>query len=282
MSSGAGENDGREGARSGGAGAGWPAAPLGHALPVVERIRAARRAGVVLTCEHASNALWDLDLGCPRDWPEEDRHVSTDHWAYDPGAAELTRLVAHRLGLGAVLAGFSRLQCDPNRDLHEPSLMRSECDGHELALNRGLSAAGRLARIDALWRPYHAATEALVRAHTPRLVLSFHSFTPCYEGRRREVQVGVLHHDDDSPLPRAFLEAFRAASGGPLGAADVRFNEPWPGTVMYGPDRCAAVVGALPLELELRNDLVTRPDVREWAAGVVESVLRAHGLLEES
>lgn len=256
-----------------------PEAPL-RASPVqaVEALAPERPLGVVLTCEHASNRLWDLARGEACAWPEEDAHLAADHWAWDPGAGDLTRLLAQRLGAGAVLARFTRLQCDANRDHWEPTLMREACDGHVVTFNRGLTEGERQRRLDRLWAPYHAASAALVAAVRPQLVLSLHSFTPIYEGSRRKVEVGVLHHSPESALPAAFYDAFSAYRG-PLGPLVVRYNEPWPGTVMYGPDRCAAVASAVPIELEFRNDLVTQPEFRHMAAEVVERTLRDAGLL---
>lgn len=76
----------------------------------VERIAGDPARGLLLVCEHASNAVpEDLGrLGVPE--PEFSRHI-----AYDIGAAEVTRRLAARLGVPAVLTQFSRLIIDPNR-----------------------------------------------------------------------------------------------------------------------------------------------------------------------
>ncbi|GMA79443.1 hypothetical protein GCM10025880_58600 [Methylorubrum aminovorans] len=76
----------------------------------VERIEGDPSRGLLLICEHASNAVpEDLErLGVPE--REFSRHI-----AYDIGAAEVTRRLAARLNVPAVLTQFSRLIIDPNR-----------------------------------------------------------------------------------------------------------------------------------------------------------------------
>lgn len=44
---------------------------------------------VLITCEHASN-----ELPAPYQWSENDLVFKDTHWAYDPGAKELTTLLA--------------------------------------------------------------------------------------------------------------------------------------------------------------------------------------------
>ena len=74
-------------------------------------------AGVVLTCEHASNRLPE-----PWKWSERDQRLIDDHWAWDIGAADFSRELADRLGAVAVLARFTRLLVDANRPLDSDTL----------------------------------------------------------------------------------------------------------------------------------------------------------------
>ncbi len=78
--------------------------------------------GVVVICEHASNAL-------PGDWLElgGDLGVSeatrTSHAAWDIGALGLARGIAMRLGAVLVHASLSRLVYDLNRAPDHPAAM---------------------------------------------------------------------------------------------------------------------------------------------------------------
>ena len=56
---------------------------------VFELIEGDDHARVLLTCEHASNALPE-----PWTWPADDRWIVDTHWAFDLGIADVTRHVA--------------------------------------------------------------------------------------------------------------------------------------------------------------------------------------------
>ncbi|MBM4360880.1 MAG: N-formylglutamate amidohydrolase, partial [Deltaproteobacteria bacterium] len=149
-------------------------------------------APLVLTCEHGSEALppgFALD--------GEDARLRGTHWAFDLGAADLTRELAAMLGAGAVLAGFSRLVVDPNRPLDSDTLVRDVAEGRPIAMNTDVDA-GSLERRLVLWRAYHVALDRLFLASRAPLALSVHSFTPVYEGQRRAVEVGVLFDREEA------------------------------------------------------------------------------------
>src|SRR3712207_8168313 len=83
----------------------------------VEFIDSAVESGVLILCDHASNAVPpDLGaLGLPE--AELQRHI-----AYDIGAAAATRSLARRLGAPATLTRFSRPVIDSNRGRADPTL----------------------------------------------------------------------------------------------------------------------------------------------------------------
>lgn len=201
--------------------------------------------GVVLTCEHASQRM-----PAPWEWPEADRWLVGTHWAYDIGAAELTRELTLELGASAVLSRFTRLLCDPNRDEGDPTLFRDVADGHPVELNRGLSPEERARRIERLWRPYHAAVDRVVGQSGAPLVLAVHTFTPVYEGEARELEVGVLF-DAEEELADDLAAALRRER------LLVDLNEPYSGRagLIYSADRHARAHGRHALEIEVRQDL---------------------------
>jgi predicted N-formylglutamate amidohydrolase len=212
-------------------------------------------AGVVVICEHASNASaapWG-DLGLP---PE----VWQAHVAWDIGALGLARGLAQRLAPacgGAVLvyAPLSRLLFDLNRAPDHPGAMPERSEVHPIPGNRDLAPADRLARTHALCVPFHATLAAEIAAlvalgRRPALI-AVHSFTPIFHGVRRAVEFGVIH-DDDAALTHAVIEA---AKGSGL---ETRLNEPYSaaGGVTHT-IRLHAVPLRLPnTMLEIRNDLI--------------------------
>ncbi len=228
---------------------------------LVETIAARRAdAALLLSCEHASQIMPHA-----RDWHDEDRWLVGTHWAYDIGAADLTRELAADAGAAAVLAGFTRLYVDPNRPLDSPTLIREHAEGRAIAMNRALAAAERDARI-AAWRAYHEALgRAFAESRAP-LALAIHSFTPVYEGQRRSVEIGVLFDREDALA--AELRARLAAAG-----FDTRLNEPYSGKegLIFSIDAHASRHARPALELEVRQDLCADPAVRRRIAAALRA-----------
>ena len=166
--------------------------------------------GVLLLCDHATNAIPpELNLlGLP---PQQlERHI-----AYDIGAAEMTRAMAQALGAPAVLSNFSRLLIDPNRGRDDPTLVMRISDGAIVPGNARIDEAGIAERIARYYAPYDAAIDACVAAalaagHPPAIV-SLHSFTPFWKSAARPWHVGVLW-DHDGALSKLLIAALQQES----------------------------------------------------------------------
>ena len=228
----------------------------GSEAEAYERIRAQRPdPPVVVTCEHASERL-------PSPWtlPEEDTWLRGTHWMSDIGAASLARRLAERLGADAVLAGFSRILVDPNRDEDDETLIRTHADGRRIALNQGVSPEERERRLG-WWSAYHDAVAATVSASTAPILFAVHSFTPSYEGQARAMTLGVLY-DHEEVLARRLADHLQQAD---LEPNDVRLNEPYSGKdgLIYCVHRHAVACDRRALEIEVRQDLLVTPDYRD-------------------
>jgi len=219
-----------------------------------------RRRPAVVVCDHASNAVPQSlgSLGV-------DAGVLARHVAWDIGSGVLGEALARRLGLPCVLAGYSRLVVDCNRDPASAASMLSLSDGDRIPGNETITAADRAARLAAIFEPYHAAvTAALAGAgHPYPALIAVHSFTPAMQGRARPWHCGVLWNED-SRLPLAVLAALRAEPGLVVGD-----NEPYSGRDPsdYTVSRHAAARGRPHICLEIRQDLLQEPHgVEAWAA----------------
>src|SRR5690348_13693371 len=234
-------------------------------LPPVEHVNAAGKAPVLVTCDHASRrvpkSLRNLDL---------DAESLKLHIAWDIGAAEVSRQLARKLDAPAILAGYSRLVIDCNRDLDDPTSMPAVSDGVPVPGNKDLSPAARAQRVEALFKPYHAAIETALEAFGPRgvhpAVLSIHSFTPVMNGFARPWHIGILW-DKDPRMAVPMLAALQREAGLVVGD-----NEPYSAREPAGYTvRNHAEKRGLPhLNVELRQDLLgTDAGTAEWADRLV-------------
>jgi predicted N-formylglutamate amidohydrolase len=222
----------------------------------------------LLVCDHASNRV-PARLGGLGITPAD---LET-HLGLDIGAADVTHRLSERLGLPAVLCGYSRLVVDCNRRLDDPSAYPTCNDNVVVPGNQGLTHENRQQRADALYWPYHHAVraalvglEAQVRA--PALI-AIHSFTPTMGNVDRPWHVGVLW-DSDPRIPVALLDFLRA-----LPDLVVGDNEPYSGkhphdfTIDYH-----AEAGGLPhVSIEIRQDLISNADgIARWSNILAEAL----------
>lgn len=220
----------------------------------VEIVPGSLDSGVLILCDHASNAVPpDLgDLGLPES--EFQRHI-----AYDIGAAAVTRSLAHRLGAPAILTRFSRLVIDPNRGRDDPTLVMRLSDGAIVPGNARVDEAEILRRIARFYDPYDAAitaaVDAALEAGYPPVIVTIHSFTPIWRGWRRPWHVGILW-DEDQRFARPLLEGLEAEADLVVGD-----NEPYDGALAGDTvDRHATARGLANALIEIRQDLIAHDE----------------------
>ncbi len=213
---------------------------------------------MVLICEHASNVVPESlnNLGLSPD--DLQRHI-----AYDIGAEGVSRLLSKLLDAPLVLHRYSRLAYDCNRSPEHPGAMPEVSEVFEIPGNRNLSPEDKLARITALYRPFHEKIAKLLdrRAVHGRstLFVTIHSFTKNYQGKIRDVEVGLLF-DRDARMANALVKSFPGF--------DTRLNEPYSAKdgVMHTAHLHAASRGLPNIMIEVRNDLIeTERGQQEWA-----------------
>lgn len=217
--------------------------------------------GVILLCDHASNAL-PPEYGTLGLSPAE----LTRHIAYDIGASGVTWGMAARLGAPAVLSKFSRLLIDPNRGDDDPTLVMRLSDGAIIAGNRALDTAERSARIEHFYAPYHTAVASMVdtclATGVVPIIISIHSFTPVWKGTLRPWHAGVLWDKD----PRLAVPMIQALAEDRL--LIVGDNEPYHGALKGDTLwKHATQRGLAHALIEVRQDLIATPDGQDaWAA----------------
>ena len=214
------------------------------------------KGGILIVADHASARVpADIDLGIAAD-------ILTRHVAIDIGVAPLADALCDRMGCTAILGGVSRLVCDFNREEDAPGLVPPSSDGIAIPGN-AIDEAGRAARFERFFRPYHAAVAAAIDSGAPALIVSLHSFTPRLETRpdeKRPWQIGILYNQDD----RAGRIAIPLLEQAGIVTGD---NQPYSGRVLNATmNRHAEAAGIPYLGIEVRQDLIGDPQgVAAWA-----------------
>jgi len=224
-------------------------------------------APMLLVCDHAScrfpYSLGTLGLDSP---------ARRCHLAWDIGAAALTASLSESLGVTAVLAQYSRLIVDCNRNLYDPGAFLEFGDGVVIHGNRSLNAEQKDRRATEIYWPYHEAIAAeLKRLDASDESTSFcaiHSFTPVLNGVPREVEIGILW-DTDRPTAKFMIDGFRDAG------FKVGDNEPYSGK---GPqdftiDHHAEEAGLAHVGIEIRQDLIADDAAVQRMAAVLGKIL---------
>jgi predicted N-formylglutamate amidohydrolase len=229
----------------------------------------AGRAELVMFCDHAGRAfpkaLGTLGLG-PR---ELEQHI-----AWDIGIAGLGQRLAHSLDAPFFMTAYSRLVIDCNRHLNDPTSIPQESDRIPVPGNRGLSAAERRQRQDAIFHPYHNALaqeiQGRVAAGRIPVVISLHSFTPVMNGFQRPWHVGVLWNRD-ARMPVPLMR--RLAEEPDLVVGD---NEPYSGRDGHGYSIAvhAESLGLAHALLEIRQDLIAAESGQEKWAHILRRVFK--------
>jgi predicted N-formylglutamate amidohydrolase len=226
---------------------------------------------VVLVCEHASAFIPEAysNLGLVGD-------VLQSHISWDPGALDTAMALSSKLDAPLLHGTISRLIYDCNRPPNAPSAIPETSESTHIPGNRNLSSADRQERIDTVYRPFEDRLSRLLKARTNPILVTIHSFTPVYKGVERTVELGVLHADD-ARLADAMLSVasrYRVERNVPYGPED---------GVMHTVERHAAPSGLLNVMIEIRNDLIAKPDdctkmanyLADWLAQALTQVSEA-------
>lgn len=224
-------------------------------------------ASLMITCEHASNAV-PAELNQLGLTPAD---LQT-HIAIDIGAAELATLLRDRLKASLICAQYSRLLVDLNRYPDDPSVVLEVSDEVTVPANVALDATAISRRIQRYHTPYHKALsdrlDALQSFNKSVDMLFVHSFTPQMGDVDRPWHVGLLFHDDGANA-RSMATALGRDTDYLVG-----MNEPYSAVVpkSYALFEHAVKRDLRYLVIEVRQDLLTS---RESIAQVAENLAPA-------
>ena len=221
---------------------------------------------MLLVCEHASNhvppELGSLGL---------DAATLNSHIAWDPGAIEVAEALSELLDATLVASQVSRLVYDCNRPPHAPDAMPERSEIYPVPGNAGLGGEERQARVDLVYRPFRSTLREVLAARMRRqpVLVTIHSFTPVYNGLKRDVELGILC-DSDERLADAMLLRTPAMT-----TMVTRKNEP------YGPEHGVTHTliehglqnGLANVMIEIRNDLISTSESQKAVAQMLANLI---------
>lgn len=210
---------------------------------------------LLITCEHGGNRI-----------PAAYRHLFVgggaeralrSHCGWDPGALDVARALARQTGAPLHEARTTRLLVELNRSPHHPRLFSE--------FSAVLSRDGRATLLEAHYYPYRDRVEQAIRQRlaTRRVVLhlSVHTFAGRWQGRARDVDIGLLY-DPSRLWERRFCAQWQACLRLLAPGLRVRRNYPYRGVSdglvthlrqRFGLRRYVAI------ELEVSQTLVAAP-----------------------
>ena len=232
-----------------------------HELPAFECVHFADRP-IIICSEHASNRIPENleNLGLSEDFLQT-------HIAWDIGAGEVCKQIAHNLDATAIYCNYSRLVVDCNRNLTDPTAFIEVSDHIIVPGNQSLTADDKQARNDALYAPYHEKLKFELERHTSAdktpVLIAIHSFTPALNQKQaRPWHVGVLW-DKDPRIPKQLLSALNLEADLIVGD-----NKPYSGRHFadYTMDHHAEENGYAHVCIEIRQDLLeNEKGILEWS-----------------
>jgi predicted N-formylglutamate amidohydrolase len=220
----------------------------------------------LISAEHASSSV-------PPRWAhlfEQDPDILGSHRGWDPGSAEVARLLAGRLQAPLLEGRVTRLLVDLNRSAGHPR--------HFSEFSRQLPAEDRQALVDHYWAPHWQRFRELIDQLPGQVVhIACHSFTPELGGKVRNTDLGLLY--DPSRLgEKAWCRSLADCLRTRLPEYKVRLNYPYRGTSngmgqqhrsLFANDKL------ITMELEVNSRWVDTPAWAGLCTSLVDSVATA-------
>ena len=175
----------------------------------------------VISCEHATAhvpaAFGEAFAGAEK--------VLASHRGSDMGALQLAEQFSQELQEPCYAAEVTRLLVDTNRSSHHRAVYSQ--------WSRQLTAQQREQALASYWRPHRDRVQAAIQKHIERgrvvLHIGVHSFTPCFEGEVREIDVAWLYYPA-RPLERLRAAGWQRALASLQPGLRLRKNVPYRGT----------------------------------------------------
>ncbi len=201
-------------------------------------------------------------LGAEKEWFEN------AHEAHDLYMAETYDLMREKFPEATFIRGnYSRLVVDLNRH-PDYAVRHNSSENKDIIIPHNTAdiccALQKLKRMEEIYHPCHAQKKQIIEEtrykHDGVIVMDMHSFSPIWNGKPREVELGTIRARK-TPLSNALegffkqhMDAYKYISGEPYKVADMPSN-----AAAYIANECDIQY----LGIEIRNDLLKTQEDRE-------------------
>jgi len=217
---------------------------------------------LLLVCEHASHRIPARYAGLGM--AEADK---LSHAAWDPGAQALAERLSTGFDARLVLSTVSRLVYDCNRPPDAPGAMRPISEKIVVPGNENLTDADKAERIATIYEPFKQTLAQTIKSfETPPVLVTVHSFTRIFNNIKRDVDVGIIHDEDDRLAVTMIKNStgktdLKLALNAPYSRADGVAHT----LALHGTDN-----GLVNVMIEVCNDLLETP---EQQAGIADMLI---------
>lgn len=209
-------------------------------------------------------------LGMEQDWFDSAHEASDIH---------IDRVYDHIRSLlpetSCIAGNYSRLVCDLNRKRSCAIEDRSTENRNTVIPSNNLelmSFREQNFRMEKIYDPYHAVLTELIQNTRERngaaVMLEIHSFSPTWQGQKRDVELGTLHFENCA-LARTVADFIRQQT-------DMHFADGKPYNVTKSRTNVGRVIsertGIPYLGLEIRNDLIATPEGVERVSKLIQGL----------
>lgn len=179
-----------------------------------------KRHALVLTCEHAGNLIPPTFQYL---FKGADGELEA-HTGWDPGSLEITRTLAEHFGVEYFSYEYTRLLIEVNRSEKHAQLYSK--------YSQKLMSQDKNFLLKTYYQPYRRKIEGVMRDFLEDnfivVHLAVHTFTPIWEGKEREVEIGLLFdetREGEATFCRQWLQEIKSID--PI--REVKMNEPYQG-----------------------------------------------------
>ena len=195
------------------------------------------------------------------------------HIGWDIGALKLSKKISKKINSTLIHSGYSRLLIDCNRSLKSKGAFLDKSENIKIPGNLNISLKEKILRSKRYYFPYHNQIKKFInqslKSNVIPSLVSIHSFTPVYFGKKRKWHIGLLQRKDQR-LSSIFAKEIKKNQKIVLG-----INEPYKldlagdFTVPYFSESH----GLPHVLIEIRNDLLIKDKSINFWANLISNIL---------